>query len=134
MYKYSVLVHRIRLASWLYYQITSHSVATSLLGIAIFLTIIILFKYRRLSDILSMLSTKQPSCPQLYMYSSADRVIPADSVESFVEAQRKAGHDVRACNFVSSPHVDHFRNDPKLYTSQLSQFLEECVLNRCKSL
>lgn len=134
MYKYSVLVHSICLASWLYYQITSHSVATSLLGIAIFLTIIILFKYRRLSDILSMLSTKQPSCPQLYMYSSADRVIPADSVESFVEAQRKAGHDVRACNFVSSPHVDHFRNDPKLYTSQLSQFLEECVLNRCKSL
>ncbi|XP_057424399.1 uncharacterized protein LOC130717990 [Lotus japonicus] len=82
---------------------------------------------RRLSDVLSMLSSKQPSCPQLYMYSSADRVIPADSVESFVEAQRRAGHDVRACNFVSSPHVDHFRNDPKLYTSQLSQFLEECV-------
>ncbi|TKY50695.1 Transmembrane protein 53-B [Spatholobus suberectus] len=88
---------------------------------------------RRLSDVMSMLSSKQPSCPQLYMYSSADRVIPADSVESFVEAQRRAGHDVRACNFVSSPHVDHFRNDPKLYTSQLSQFLEECVLNRCKS-
>lgn len=93
----------------------------------------ILFKCRRLSDVMSMLSSKQPSCPQLYMYSSADRVIPADSVESFVEAQRRAGHDVRACNFVSSPHVDHFRNDPKLYTSQLSQFLEECVVSRCKS-
>lgn len=88
---------------------------------------------RRLSDVLSMLSTKQPGCPQLYMYSSADRVIPADSVESFVDAQRKAGHDVRACNFVSSPHVDHFRNDPKLYTSQLSQFLEECVIDQCES-
>ncbi|KAL5140296.1 Transmembrane protein 53 [Glycine soja] len=88
---------------------------------------------RRLSDVMSMLSSRQPSCPQLYMYSSADRVIPADSVESFVEAQRRAGHDVRACNFVSSPHVDHFRNDPKLYTSQLSQFLEECVVSRCKS-
>ncbi|KAL2323959.1 hypothetical protein Fmac_023017 [Flemingia macrophylla] len=88
---------------------------------------------RRLSDVMTRLSTKQPSCPQLYMYSSADRVIPADSVESFVEAQRRAGHDVRACNFVSSPHVDHFRNDPKLYTSQLNQFLEECVLDRCKS-
>lgn len=88
---------------------------------------------RRLSDVLSMLSTNQPGCPQLYMYSSADRVIPADSVESFVEAQRKAGHDVRACNFVSSPHVDHFRNDPKLYTSQLSQFLDECVVKSSKS-
>ncbi|KAL5055296.1 hypothetical protein RYX36_035978 [Vicia faba] len=69
---------------------------------------------RRLSDVLSMLSTKQPGCPQLYMYSFAGRVIPADSVESFIDAQRKAGHDVRACNVLSSPHVDHFRNDPKL--------------------
>ncbi|OIW12761.1 hypothetical protein TanjilG_24694 [Lupinus angustifolius] len=48
---------------------------------------------RRLSDVLSLLSSKQPSCPQLYIYSSADRVIPADSVESFVETQRRAGHD-----------------------------------------
>ncbi|KAL1343204.1 hypothetical protein HN51_029626 [Arachis hypogaea] len=88
---------------------------------------------RRLSDVLNVLSSKQPSCPQLYIYSTADRVIPADSVESFVEAQRKSGHDVRACNFVSSPHVDHFRNHPKLYTSQVNQFLDECVVNKCKS-
>lgn len=87
---------------------------------------------RRLSDVLGVLSTRQPSCPQLYIYSSADRVIPAGSVESFIEEQRRAGHEVRACNFVSTPHVDHFRNDPKLYTSQLTQFLEDCVLTCCK--
>ncbi|XP_028767017.1 transmembrane protein 53 [Neltuma alba] len=88
---------------------------------------------RRLTDVLNMLSSKQPNCPQLYIYSSADRVIPAGSVESFVEKQRKAGHDVRACNFVSTPHVDHFRNDPKLYSSQLTQFFDECVLTRSQS-
>ncbi|PON68196.1 Alpha/Beta hydrolase fold containing protein [Parasponia andersonii] len=87
---------------------------------------------RRLSDVLGLLSTQQPSCPQLYIYSSADRVIPAGSVESFIEKQRRAGREVRACNFVSTPHVDHFRNDPKLYTSQLTQFLEDCVLTSCK--
>ncbi|KAL5543068.1 hypothetical protein UlMin_010778 [Ulmus minor] len=87
---------------------------------------------RRLADVLGLLSTQQPSCPQLYIYSSADRVIPAGSVESFIEKQRKAGHEVRACNFVSTPHVDHFRNDPKLYTSQLTQFIEDCVLTCCK--
>ncbi|XP_023550651.1 transmembrane protein 53-like [Cucurbita pepo subsp. pepo] len=86
---------------------------------------------RRLSDVLNTLSLSQPSCPQLYIYSSADRVIPADSVESFIEEQRRAGHEVRACNFVSTPHVDHFRNDPKLYTSQLSQFLADCLLTSC---
>ncbi|KAL5760602.1 hypothetical protein ACOSP7_019117 [Xanthoceras sorbifolium] len=87
---------------------------------------------RRLSDILGLLSSGQPSCPQLYIYSSADRVIPVESVESFIEEQRRAGREVRACNFVSTPHVDHFRNDPQLYTSQLSQFLEDCVITCCK--
>ncbi|XP_021682843.2 uncharacterized protein LOC110666596 isoform X2 [Hevea brasiliensis] len=87
---------------------------------------------RRLSDVLSLLSSGQPRCPQLYIYSSADRVIPAMSVESFIEDQRRAGHDVRACNFVSTPHVDHFRNDPKMYGAQLSQFLDDYVLTCCK--
>ncbi|KAK9007898.1 hypothetical protein V6N11_074812 [Hibiscus sabdariffa] len=87
---------------------------------------------RRLSDVLGLLSYEQPTCPQLYIYSSADRVIPADSVESFIEKQKRSGRPVRACNFVSTPHVDHFRNDPNLYTSQLSQFLEDCVLTCCK--
>uniref|UniRef100_A0A7N0TUT1 Transmembrane protein 53 n=1 Tax=Kalanchoe fedtschenkoi TaxID=63787 RepID=A0A7N0TUT1_KALFE len=87
---------------------------------------------RRLSDVLGLLTTKQPSCPQLYIYSSADRVIPAASVESFIEEQRKSGHEVRACNFISTPHVDHYRNQPSLYTSQLTQFLEDCVLTCCK--
>ncbi|XP_041011829.1 transmembrane protein 53 [Juglans microcarpa x Juglans regia] len=87
---------------------------------------------RRLSDVLRLLSSGQPSCPQLYIYSSADRVIPSGSVESFIKKQQKAGHEVRACNFVSTPHVDHFRNDPKLYSLQLTQFLEDCVLTCCK--
>ncbi|KAJ8548859.1 hypothetical protein K7X08_029840 [Anisodus acutangulus] len=87
---------------------------------------------RRLSDVLDLLTSRQPSCPQLYMYSSADRVIPAVSVESFVEEQRRSGRNVRACNFISTPHVDHFRNDPELYTSQLTQFLEDSVLSSCK--
>ncbi|KAK1305273.1 hypothetical protein QJS10_CPB11g02328 [Acorus calamus] len=87
---------------------------------------------RRLSDVLDLLSSEQPKCPQLYIYSSADCVIPAKSVESFIEGQRRAGHEVRACDFVSSPHVDHFRNHPSLYTSQLTTFLEDCVLVCCK--
>ncbi|KAH9289362.1 hypothetical protein KI387_033479, partial [Taxus chinensis] len=74
---------------------------------------------RRLSDVLGLLSNQQPKCPQLYIYSSADRVIPVESVEAFIENQKKAGHEVRACNFERSPHVDHFRNFPDLYSTQL---------------
>ncbi|KAL5199717.1 hypothetical protein ABZP36_020920 [Zizania latifolia] len=88
---------------------------------------------RKLSDVMELLSSKQPKCPQLYIYSSADRVIPAKSVESFVERQRRAGHEVRACDFVSSPHVDHYRSNPELYTSQLTSFLDNCVLPRCQA-
>ncbi|PIN00309.1 hypothetical protein CDL12_27188 [Handroanthus impetiginosus] len=88
---------------------------------------------RRLSDVMNLLTSKQPPCPQLYIYSSADKVIPAGSVESFIEKQRKSGREVRSCNFISTPHVDHFRNDPRLYSSQLTQFLEDCVLTCCKS-
>ncbi|KAK8564105.1 hypothetical protein V6N12_036236 [Hibiscus sabdariffa] len=87
---------------------------------------------RRLSGVLGVLSSGQPTCPQLYIYSSADQVIPANHVESFIEKQKRSGREVRACNFVSTPHVDHFRNDPKLYTSQLSRFLGDCVLTCCK--
>ncbi|KAH6831374.1 alpha/beta-Hydrolases superfamily protein [Perilla frutescens var. hirtella] len=88
---------------------------------------------RRLSDVMSLLTSEQPRCPQLYIYSSADKVIPAGSVESFIEKQRKSGREVRACNFISTPHVDHFRNDPQLYSSQLTRFLEDCVLTCCKN-
>lgn len=84
----------------------------------------------RLSSLMGQLKTGQPSCPQLYIYSSADKVIPAEYVESFITEQQRIGHQVRACNFITSPHVDHLRNDPELYTSQLTQFLEDCLLCR----
>ncbi|XP_072968907.1 uncharacterized protein [Typha angustifolia] len=87
---------------------------------------------RRLLDVLDLLSSEQPKCPQFYIYSSADRVIPAKSVESFIEKQRRVGHEVKACNFVSSPHVDHFRSHPALYTTELTSFLDDCVLTCCK--
>ncbi|XP_042400724.1 transmembrane protein 53-like [Zingiber officinale] len=87
---------------------------------------------RRLCAVLDILTSEQPKCPQLYIYSSADQVIPAKSVESFVERQRRAGLEVRACDFLTSPHVDHFRNNPALYNSQLANFLDDCVLTCCK--
>ena len=61
------------------------------------------------------------------MKSSADKVIPAESVEAFIVKQKQAGYKVTACNFVLSPHVDHFQKFPELYSAQLSSFLEECM-------
>ncbi|KAF8035741.1 hypothetical protein BT93_C1692 [Corymbia citriodora subsp. variegata] len=81
---------------------------------------------RRLTKIVSILSEAQPSCPQLYLYSTADNVIPYESVESFMETQRRMGRKVSSFNFGSSPHVDHYRTFPDLYMSQLDNFIKEC--------
>lgn len=86
---------------------------------------------RRLTKIITTLSHNQPPCPQLYLYSTADKVIPSDKVESFIQTQKMSGRKVWAYNFVLSPHVDHYRSFPRVYTAELYRFLERCVTTVC---
>jgi hypothetical protein len=86
----------------------------------------LLIMFRRLRKVLSVLSDNQPPCPQFYLYSSADRVIPGECVESFMDLQRSLGRSVYAHNFVSSPHVDHYRSFPHVYSAKIDEFLKIC--------
>ncbi|XP_043709988.1 transmembrane protein 53-B [Telopea speciosissima] len=88
---------------------------------------------RRLTEIISILSKNQPPCPQLYLYSTADKVIPFQPVESFIQSQRMLGRNVWSYNFCSSPHVDHYRNFPHIYSEVLHKFLKECVAVVCQT-
>ncbi|TVU33520.1 hypothetical protein EJB05_25343, partial [Eragrostis curvula] len=85
---------------------------------------------KRLCKIISVLSEKQPSCPQFYLYSSADRIIPAECVERFIDSQKSLGRSVFAHNFVSSPHVDHYRSFPHVYSAKIDEFLKTCSTAR----
>lgn len=82
---------------------------------------------QRLNRIISTLSKNQPPCPQLYLYSSADKVVPSRSVEGFIQQQKALGRTVHSHDFGSSPHVDHFRNFPHIYSDKVIDFLKECL-------
>lgn len=82
---------------------------------------------RKLSEVTTVLAKSQPPCPQLYIYSSSDKVIPFLEVESFIELQKKNGKVVLSHRLEESPHVDHFRTFPEIYSGQLKNFLRECL-------
>lgn len=80
---------------------------------------------KRLNNIVSVLTENQPLYPELYLYSSGDKVVPSESIELLIEKRKKTGRKVLSHNFGSSPHVDHYRTYPDIYASQLHKFLIE---------
>lgn len=78
-----------------------------------------------MKKIVSVLTENQPLYPELYLYSSGDRVVPFESIELLIEKRKKTGRKVLSHDFRSSPHVDHYRTYPDIYSSQLHKFLVE---------
>ncbi|KAI4386768.1 hypothetical protein MLD38_004670 [Melastoma candidum] len=85
------------------------------------------YAQRRFRKLETILFDSPPPCPQLYLYSSADTVIPHQMIEAFMEHQRRLGRKVFARDFKTTPHVDHYRTFPHIYLSELDSFLKECL-------
>lgn len=67
-----------------------------------------------------------PLCPQLYLYSSADALIPLSAVQQFQEMQKQRGVQVYSKMWTDSAHCEHYRIHPDEYVSQLERFVETC--------
>ncbi|XP_076886256.1 uncharacterized protein LOC143536056 [Bidens hawaiensis] len=87
---------------------------------------------KRLTKVTTTLLENQPYCPQIYIYSTADKVIPFQKIESFAEYQKKLGRQVTTFNFKSTPHVDHYRTFPDMYRSLIQSFLKDCFTAKDK--
>lgn len=72
-------------------------------------------------------ATHAPLSPQLYLYSSADGLIPSDHVETFMAQQAQRGVDVSSHRWDDSAHCEHLRVHPQQYRQLVSSFVQRCV-------
>ncbi|XP_034039199.1 transmembrane protein 53 isoform X2 [Thalassophryne amazonica] len=72
---------------------------------------------------------RPPAWPHLFLYSSADQVIRHTDIEAFVETIQQKGVQADHVDFVSSPHVSHFRDFPEQYALKCRNFLVGCMKN-----
>ncbi|KAK2558425.1 Transmembrane protein 53 [Acropora cervicornis] len=65
-------------------------------------------------------------CPELFLYSDADHLIPYDDVKTFLKAHEEKGINVFSKVMKGSAHVQHLRNYPEDYLNQINTFTDYC--------
>ncbi|XP_008296552.1 transmembrane protein 53 [Stegastes partitus] len=70
---------------------------------------------------------RPPSWPHFFLYSKADQIIRHGDIEFFMETLKQKVVPVDSFDFVSSPHVGHFRDFPEQYALKCREFLVSCM-------
>ncbi|XP_061197630.1 transmembrane protein 53-like [Saccostrea echinata] len=66
--------------------------------------------------------------PQLFIFSDADKVIPASDITEIAEYRRdRFGVTVDTLQFEDTDHVAHFKDHPEAYTLKCNTFLDKCL-------
>jgi hypothetical protein len=95
-------------------------------------------KFRRpemtafIDELHHMLENQPRHVSQLYLYSSNDALIPYQEIEHHIRLQQQRGVNVRAYNFVTSPHVAHFKYFPDVYQQLVFDFIRDISVNSVK--
>jgi hypothetical protein len=70
---------------------------------------------------------KLPNVPQLFIYSDADDLVPAEDIQLFIQMTKKFSKDVQELRFTDSRHVMHFKVHPREYSEKVLSFTEHCM-------
>ncbi|XP_066261609.1 transmembrane protein 53 [Euwallacea similis] len=73
------------------------------------------------------LKMEKNRCPQHFIYSKNDDLIPHTDVESFASFRRKLGVDVTTLCYENSLHVKHLPENKESYVSSVFQFINKCL-------
>ncbi|KAL6104824.1 tmem53 [Pungitius sinensis] len=104
-------------------------VLLALFAVTVFLLRVVLYPLTRSfhKNHYDAVRDRPPVWPHFYLYSRADQVIRHRDVEVFVDALKQKGARAERFDFVSSPHVGHFRDFPEQYALKCRGFLVACM-------
>ena len=66
-------------------------------------------------------------CPELFLFSKADYVIPHKDIGVFIDAHKNEGINVFTKCWEGSAHVRHYGKYPQEYLNEVNTFTGNCL-------
>jgi len=82
------------------------------------------FIKNRIAEVKHAWEVHSPTCPQLFLFSEEDVLIPPEDIERFMLVQRNRGVQVSSNRWQGTLHVEHYREYPEEYIGELKQFVK----------
>lgn len=104
-------------------------VLLALFAVTVFLLRIVLYPLTKYihKNHYDAVQERPPAWPHLFLYSRADQVIRHRDVEVFMETLKQKDVPMDSFDFLSSPHVGHYRDFPEQYALKCRNFLSACM-------